>query len=70
MRIRFRHPQGIATLSNVDENADLAALKRQIAEEISLPAGKVIKGDPALRIVFMTNSIVLTVLCSIGRVPS
>ncbi|KAG2182353.1 hypothetical protein INT43_007283 [Umbelopsis isabellina] len=43
MRLRFRHPEGIATLSNVDESANMATLKRQIAEEIDLPTGKVIK---------------------------
>jgi hypothetical protein len=44
MRLRFRHPEGIATLSNVDDSADLATLKTQIAQEINLAEGKVLKG--------------------------
>lgn len=69
MRLRFRHPEGVATLSDVDESADLATLKRQIAEEINLPAGKVVKGDPALRRLAMTNSTCWLFLIVSGGYP-
>jgi len=43
MRLRFRHPDGTATLPNADPNDSLAALKEQIGQLINLPSGKVVK---------------------------
>jgi hypothetical protein len=42
MRLRFRHPEGTATLSNANENDSLDTLKEQLGQLINLPSGKVI----------------------------